>query len=95
MKKTKGLVLRQLGTESIIIAESLDLIDFDRLVSLKAPAAYIWESLPDPQNEYFPDFDLETINYLLTTRYDVEEATARKDAEELIAIWLKAGIIIP
>lgn len=116
MKKIKGLALRRLGIESVIVAESLDLIDFDRLVSLNESAAYIWESLPDFQAETNSDtdtnsdadtdteanpqasdsdFDLETVTRLLTARYDVEEATARQDAQELIATWLKAGIITP
>lgn len=107
MKKIKGLALRRLGTEFVIVAESLDLIDFNHLVSLNESAAYIWESLPDPQTETNSDaevnptqasdsdFDIETITRLLTARYDVEEATARQDAQELLSTWLRAGIIIP
>lgn len=88
MKKIKGFTLRRLGTESMIVAESLDLIDFDKLVSLNDSATYVWESLSDT------DFDTDTIARLLTDRYDVDEATARTDAQELIDIWLKAGIIL-
>lgn len=88
MKKIKGFTLRRLGTEAMIVAESLDLIDFDKLVSLNDSATYVWESLPDT------DFDTDTIARLLTDRYDVDEATARTDAQELIDIWLKAGIIL-
>lgn len=87
MKKIKGMTLRRLGTEAVIIAESQELIDFDRLVSLNESAAYIWETLPDS------DFSIETITRLLTNRYDVEESTARKDALELARIWLEAEII--
>lgn len=87
MKKKKGLRMRRLGAEAMIVAESLDMIDFDRIVSLNASAAYIWESLPDA------DFDTGTIAGLLTDRYDVDEATARADAQELVAVWKKAGVI--
>ncbi len=79
--------MRKLGKEAVIVAESLDLVDFDRLVSLNDSAAYIWEGLPDK------DFDVETIVKLLTDRYDVDDATAHKDAGALIDVWLKAGII--
>lgn len=88
MKKIKGFTLRRLGTEAMIVAESLDLIDFDKLVSLNDSATYVWESLPDT------DFDTDTIARLLTDRYDVDEATARKDAQELADTWHNAGIIL-
>ena len=88
MKKIKGFTLRQLGSEAMIVAESLDLIDFGKLVSLNDSATYVWESLPDT------DFDTDTIVKLLTDRYDVDETTARKDAQELADTWLKAGVIL-
>lgn len=87
MKKIKGFVMRRLGQEAMIAAESVDLIDFDRIVSLNDSAAYIWESLPDT------DFSTHTIEDLLLRRYDVEERIAREDAENLVNIWLQAGII--
>ena len=87
MKKIDGFVMRRLGHEAMIVAESLDLIDFDRIVSLNSSAAYIWETLPDS------DFSIRTITDLLTKRYDIDSDTAYKDAEELAGTWLKAGII--
>lgn len=87
MKKNKGFVLRQLGSEAMIVAESLELIDFDRLVSLNESAAYIWKALGDS------DFEVTTISKLLTDRYEVDANTADNDARELTEIWIKAGII--
>ncbi len=87
MKKLDGFVMRRLGQEAMIVAESVDLIDFDRIVSLNSSAAYIWETLPDS------DFNSKTIANLLTERYDVDRTTADKDAEELATTWLNAGII--
>lgn len=79
--------MRRLGTDTVIVAESLKLIDFDRLVSLNSSAAYLWERLPDS------DFDTDTAAALLTARYDVGIDTARADARELLASWIEAGII--
>lgn len=87
MKKIKGLVMRKLGKETILVAESLDLIDFNRLVSLNDSAAYIWENLPDSS------FDTNDIADLLTDRYEVDQTTARKDAQELVDVWMSAGIL--
>lgn len=79
--------MRRLGQDAMIVAESVDLVDFDRIVSLNNSAAYVWESLPDT------DFTIQTITDLLLSRFDVEEEVARKDAEELANIWQKAGIV--
>lgn len=79
--------MRRLGKDAMIVAESVDLIDFDRIVTLNSSAAYIWESLPDT------DFSAKTVMELLLRHYDVEEEAACKDAEELVNVWLKAGII--
>lgn len=87
MKKTDGLTLRRLGTEAVLVAGSIGLIDFDKIVTLNPTAVYVWESLPAS------DFDAETITHLLTDRYDVDAATAGKDARELVDVWLRAGII--
>lgn len=87
MKKIDGFVMRRLGQDAMIVAESVDLIDFDRIVSLNPSAAYIWESLPDT------DFSTHTITDLLTRQYDVEEVVANNDAKDLVKVWLKAGII--
>ena len=87
MKKTDGFVMRRLGQEAMIVAESLDLIDFDIIVSLNSSAAYIWETLPNS------DFNIQTIADLLTKRYVVDYDTALSDAQELAGTWLKAGVI--
>ncbi|MDE6638111.1 MAG: PqqD family protein [Muribaculaceae bacterium] len=87
MKKINGFAMRRLGQDAMIVAESVDLIDFDKIVSLNSSAAYIWESLPDN------DFSTRTITDLLMQRYNVEEKIASKDAEDLVNLWIKAGII--
>lgn len=87
MRKIKGFVMRRLGPDSIIVAESADLVDFSKIVSLNSSAAIIWESLPES------DFSVTTIADLLTDKYDVGRETALNDAEELVSGWLSAGII--
>lgn len=88
MKKKKGFVLRRIAGEGVIVGESLDLINFDNLVSLNPPAAYIWEEL-----ESWECFDASTVASLLICRYKVDIRTARQDAIELLSGWLQAGII--
>ncbi|MDE6340986.1 MAG: PqqD family protein [Muribaculaceae bacterium] len=87
MRKIKGFAMRRLGQDAVIVAESPDMVDFDRIVSLNSSAAYVWENLPDT------DFNTDDVAEILTDRYDVERNPARKDAEALLATWLSAGII--
>lgn len=87
MKKKKGFILRRIAGEAVIVGESLELIDFDSIVSLNTSAAYVWEALGDGP------FDGETVARLLTDRYDVDADTAHTDARELLDGWLQAGII--
>lgn len=88
MKKKKGFVLRRIAGEAVIVGESLELIDFDSLVSLNPSAAYVWEALGECDT-----FDAETVARLLTERYEVEASVATTDAKELLDGWLEAGII--
>lgn len=87
MRKKEGFVLRQIANEAVVVGESLELIDFDRLVSLNASAAYIWEAIDTAA------FDVDSVSTLLTKRYEVDKVTATNDAIELLNIWLEAGII--
>ena len=49
--------------------------------------AFLWEQIGDK------DFTIEDLVCLLTTHYDVSEAEARKDVEELVKKFLEIGII--
>lgn len=87
MRKREGLALRKLGREWMIVAESVELIDFDRIIALNDSAAYVWEALPER------GFDSEAIAVLLKERYDVDAEIAEKDARELEEAWIKGGVI--
>ena len=87
MKLLDGLVLRPLCGEYIVTGEGLSRVDFSKVISLNTTAAYLWEQVQGR------DFTVEDLTALLTARYDVEEQTARADAEKLLASWLDAGLI--
>ena len=88
MRKIPGFALRHIAHEQVIVGESLDLINFDSLISLNPSAAYIWETLGDDT-----PFDAGTVTEILTQRYSVDSTTAQTDAATLLDAWLKAGII--
>ncbi|MBQ8464355.1 MAG: PqqD family protein [Prevotella sp.] len=88
MKTKKGFRLRTVCGENIIVAEGIENIDFSRIISMNESSAYLWQKVQEGV-----DFDASTLTQLLLEQYEVDEATARRDAEALIAKWLDAGII--
>ena len=87
MRILEGLVLRTLCGEPIVTGEGLARVDFSKVVSLNATAAWLWEQV---QGREFGPEDLVT---LLTGRYDVDEARARADVDKMLASWREAGLL--
>jgi hypothetical protein len=87
MRLLDGLVLRTLCGEHIVTGEGLARVDFSRVVSLNATAAYLWEQVEGK------DFTPDDLVALLTARYDVDEARAREDVDKMLVSWREAGLI--
>jgi len=86
MKLIEGFRLRPLGKEFIVTPESVAQINFNRMISLNASAAYLWQSVEGKE------FTPEDLKRLLLDRYDVEEEVAGRDAEAIARSWVEAGI---
>lgn len=87
MRVKKGFTLRTICGENILLAEGKENIDFSDIISMNPTAVYLWENVQDK------DFTAEDLASLLTDQYEVDEATALADANELAGQWKKAGII--
>jgi hypothetical protein len=87
MKTKKGFKLRTICGENIIVAEGVENIDFSRIISMNESAAFLWKNIQETE------FDADTLVDLLLKEYEVDEATARGDAESLVQKWQEAGII--
>ncbi len=87
MKTKKGFVLRDVCGENIIVAEGIENIDFNSIISLNETAAHVWKNVEGK------DFDIEYMAEKLMEEYAVDKETAVKDCETLAAKWLEAGII--
>ncbi|MBQ3723109.1 MAG: PqqD family protein [Bacteroidales bacterium] len=87
MKIIEGFRLRKLGKEHIVVGEGLAQVNFNKMISLNASAAYLWESVEGK------DFTVDDLVSLLLDKYEVEEEIARRDAEALAQAWLEAGVI--
>ena len=87
MKIKEGFTLHELGDECIVIHDGRTNVNFDKLLSLNATAAYLWKEVEGK------DFDAESLSKLLLEHYDVEEEVARRDAEALLAKWIESGVV--
>ena len=87
MKTKKGFRLRNVCGENIIVAEGIENIDFSHIISMNETSAYLWQNVQDTE------FNADTLVQLLLDEYEIDEPTARKDAEGLIIKWKEAGIV--
>ncbi len=87
MKTIKGFRLRELGGDYILIGESAELVNFDRIITFNEVAAYLWQQVKGKE------FDVETLTQLLLAEYEVSEDIAREDAQATIEDWKEIGII--
>ena len=87
MIKKPGFNLRTICGEKIIVAEGKENIDFSNIISLNESAAYLWEKAADN------DFTAEDMTKWLTEEYEVDDETARRDANTLAIQWINAGIV--
>lgn len=87
MKTKKGFVLRNVCGEDIIVAEGKENIDFTKIISMNESSAYLWKNVEGKE------FDTKALKNLLLDEYEVDENTAKTDAETIARQWLEAGIV--
>ena len=87
MKTRKGFVLRTLGKEYILVAEGLEAVDVNRLISMNESAAFLWKAVEDKE------FDADTLIILLMEEYGIDREVAEQDVASLLETWKQADII--
>lgn len=87
MKLKSDLILRQMGTEYVIVDPSQDVVDMSRVFTLNETAAFIWRALEEKE------FDKELIAEILLDQYDVDYDQALEDADILINEFTKEGLL--
>lgn len=87
MKTIPGFTLRPLGKEFIITSESVQRINFNKMISLNESAAFLWEAVDGKE------FCAADMADLLVGRYEIDLETALRDSEAIIEKWKEAGII--
>ena len=75
-------MLREMCGDYIVLAESLELIDFNKLIHLNESAVYLWQGVEGRE------FDADVLAGLL-----VGQEQAFSDATSLCKTWLDAGLV--
>lgn len=87
MKTIEGFRLREVMGQATLVGEGIGQIDFNKLITLNATAAYLWQSVEGR------DFTVEHLAALLAERYGIDPALALQDAAAIAEAWLKIEII--
>lgn len=87
MRIKEGFKLRTIVGEHIVTGEGLAQVNFNKIISLNETAAYLWENVSGKE------FSVEDLAKLLLDEYDVDEATAFKDAAAIADKWIEIGIV--
>ena len=87
MKIKDGFVLREMCGEYIVSAEGLQNINFNKLISLNATAAFLWKELEGKE------FTTEQMALLLIDEYEIDMELAMTDSANLVRSWIEAGIV--
>lgn len=87
MRTKKGYTLRSLGNESILVAEGLEAVDFNHMISMNDSATLLWKEVEGK------DFDASTLSDILMENYDISRETADHDIAVLLKLWKEANIL--
>ena len=87
MQIKKGFVLREVCGEWVVSGESLEQINFNKLVTLNASAVFLWKQVENQE------FDALTLADLLVEEYGIRKEVALHDALALCEQWEKVGVV--
>lgn len=87
MKIKEGFILRSICGEYVVVGEGLAQVNFNKMLSLNASAAYLWQAVAGRE-----EFTVEDLTNLLTQKYDVSADRAAEDAAKVARIWIREGV---
>ncbi len=87
MKIKNGYKIRDIAGEHVIVSVGQLHVNLTKIISLNDTSVWLWEQLDGKP------FDAGTVADLLTGHYEVDRATALRDAEAWIASLRKADLL--
>jgi hypothetical protein len=88
MRQKKGLVLRDVCGEKVIIGEGLEAVDFGRLMCLNDTAAWLWEKASE-----MGEFTVEGLTEVLIEEFEVTKEQALHDVKDIVNKWEGSGLL--
>ena len=92
MNTISGFKLRKLGNEYILVGESMELINFNKMITLNETAAFLWEKVAELTAEH-GSFDVHSLCKALCAEYEVSPEQAMTDVTATVQSWLEAGVV--
>lgn len=84
IKRNPELILRNVAGEAVLIPTGSFASQFNGMISLNGPAAFIWEQMENVNSR-------EELVQKMLERYDVDEKTARRDVNGFLDTAIHVG----
>ena len=78
MRIKQGYKVREIAGENVVVMPRVNGVDFTRIISLNESALVLWQSLEGS------DFTTEDVAEVLTSNFEVDAATAQRDAAQWV-----------
>lgn len=91
MRIKNGFKLRPIGGEWMLLGESAEQVNFDRMITFNETAAYLWQQCEKHKGE---NITADIMADWLCDEYDVTRTLALEDAKLVIADWIEVGIAV-
>ena len=87
MKIKQVCKVREIAGENVVVMQGQSGTDFTRIITLNDSALLLWQSLENK------DFTNEDVASVLTDNYEVDAATAARDAAAWVERMTECGLI--
>lgn len=87
MRTKEGFMLRQLGSQYVVVALGKASEEFKGIIRLNQAGAFLWDRL-SIQNE-----TKETLVQAMLNQYEINQETAQSDVEEFMTALEKANLL--
>jgi len=87
MKILPKYKVRRVADENVVLVQGRNAGDMTSVIALNDTSLYLWNEL------YGKDFELQDVVRLLTARFDVDEPTAARDAEDWLATLCEKSVV--
>ena len=87
MRVKENLILKEMGTEYVVVPVGEGLLDFQVMLTLNDTGAFLWNALKE-------ETTFDNVVSDLTKEYDVAKETAEQDIKEFIDILSSKDLIV-